>query len=79
MDNERSVLCLLISLISMILIGLFSGSRFSTSGRIAFDPGRYFEVKFGKKLDPTGLAKAEIFGGYEVLQVMVIYKDYEGI
>ncbi len=41
LDGGRSVLCLLVSLMSVVLVGLSSGSRFSVSGRIAFDSGRY--------------------------------------
>ncbi len=49
LDDRRSVLCLLASLISMALVGLFPGSRFSISGRIAFDPGRYWISKLNSE------------------------------
>ncbi len=39
LDDERNVLYLLASLISMALVGLSFGSRFSISGRIVFDSG----------------------------------------
>ncbi len=38
-----------------------------------------FEVKFGKELGLVGLMGAEMFGGHEVLQVIVICEDCEGI
>ncbi len=49
LDDGRSVLCLLASLISVVLVGLFSGSRFSISGRIAFDYGRYWISKLNSE------------------------------
>ncbi len=41
LDDRKSVLCLLASFISVALVGLSSRSRFSISGRITFDSGRY--------------------------------------
>ncbi len=49
LDGRRSVLCLLASLISMALVGLFSGSRFNISRRIAFDSSQYWISKLNSK------------------------------
>ncbi len=45
LDDGRSILYLLTSLISVILIGLSPGNRFNISKRIAFDPDRYWISK----------------------------------
>ncbi len=37
LDDKKSILYLLVSLISVALVGLFPRSRFNASGRIAFD------------------------------------------
>ncbi len=49
LDSRRSVLCLLASLISVTLVGLFPRSRFSASERIAFDPDRYWISKLNSE------------------------------
>ncbi len=49
LDDRRSVLCLLASLISVALVGLSFRSRFSVSGRIAFDPNRYWISKLNSE------------------------------
>ncbi len=49
LDDGRSVLCLLASLISVALVGLSFGSRFNISERIAFDPDRYWISKLNSE------------------------------
>ncbi len=49
LDDRRSVLYLLASLISVILVGLSSGNRFNVSRRITFDPGRYWISKLNSE------------------------------
>ncbi len=49
LDDERSVLCLLASFISITLIGLFPRNRFSVSGRIAFDLSQYWISKLNSE------------------------------
>ncbi len=49
LDGGRSVLCLLASLISVALVGLFLRSRFSISGKIAFDSSRYWISKLNSE------------------------------
>ncbi len=41
LDDGKSILCLLASFISVALVGLSPGSRFSVSGTIVFDSDRY--------------------------------------
>ncbi len=45
LDGGRNVLYLLASLMSVALVGLSPGNRFSISGRIVFDSGRYWISK----------------------------------
>ncbi len=45
LNDKRSILYLLVSLISVALVGLFPRSRFNVSGRIAFDSDRYWISK----------------------------------
>ncbi len=49
LDDGRNILCLLISFISVVLVGLSPGSRFSTFGRIAFDSNRYWISKLNSE------------------------------
>ncbi len=49
LDDGRNVLYLLASLISVALVGLFPGNRFNASGRIAFDPSRYWISKLNSE------------------------------
>ncbi len=49
LDDGRSVLCLLASLISVTLIGLSPRNRFNTSKRITFDPDRYWISKLNSE------------------------------
>ncbi len=53
LDDGRSILYLLASLISVALVGLSSGSRFSISGRIAFDSDQYWISKLNSERNWT--------------------------
>ncbi len=66
LDDRRNVLYLLANLISVVLVGLSSGSRFSVSGRIAFDPGRYWISKLNSERNWTQQA----WWGLRCLMVM---------